>query len=311
MNAMGTMNAGIKLPSEVSFRGTWTGQYLSACTLHHMGGVASWIDFLDRCQEEVDLKFLSWDMIYALAAFEGSMVSSWMIPCIQKTTTGTSIVFETVFVSCEEYMQRNDITDAELFIKDIIDIALYGIPFREDTLGAAGLNLKDPAAYAASRLFQGAAELMIFPGAMTPGFSTVFVSNSLVQLLSSQDQDSFDNEMKDMTASTYRYIETEESTKKQKLEADLEMHARKVLTSTHWMLGNNEDILLELDAKFTFSGMDAMYMEYMKRKKVGSTLGYGLWEALITGKPRVEKRNEADGEQVTDLWWNKVISATV
>ena len=315
-NALYELNCDIKTPHPAVFRGQWCAQYLSACSLQTMNGVKQWVTFIQAIQDDhYSLSILSWEILGVYERKFKTSYGTWLVPALRITQGPATLSVETLFVNVNEYMQMNHLTTLHDFIKDVIEILLYGAPMREGIMGPNGLNLEDVGAYAASRLFQGVVEVLIEPHlTWLPSFTSVFIDDAMTRLIQKymNDEDAISDKVDSMNNSLQRYIR-EDTGKRMKLENDLEGLAAEVLTATHWMLGNNEDIVLEIANKFKFGGRVQQYAEYVRRAKIGQTLGYTVWNGIATGANRFadDAVSGQGGEQTGDAWWNKIISTSV
>ncbi len=309
-NALGATSNGIVLPYDLSFRGTYTQQYINTLHLHGLHGVSQWIEFIGVIQKSGwSLTEMTYGILEAFAVLYGINFSTWLIPCVKIQGAGQDKEVSTIYCHVTEYMSRNCITDFSDFIRDLLEIVLYGCPMRPGIVETLGLY--NPGAYVASRLFQGTFECLGDQKALRfPGFISHFVDSTLIHYVDANYGDVVDTQ--DMETSINSYKAVQDGSKRIKLQQDIEETAARILTSTHWYLGTNEEDLLALSAKFTFSGMTGAYADYVQRQKCGKTMGYTLWEFISLGKSSEEDPpKEVTGDQIPGLWWNKIISTSV
>lgn len=310
-NALGAKTSGIIIPFDRSLRGKYTQQYINTLQLNGLEGVAKWIELLRVFQQSgFKLHELTYPLVEALADLFHINFSSWLIPTVRLSGSLSELQVTTVYCHVQEYMTRNQMEDFSDFIKDLIEIVLYGLPMRPGIVEALGMY--NPGAYLASRLFQGDFELLGDSGSLRSlTFTTRFVNEALMFKVDQEyrgeiNLDDFENLLT-------RYKVTEEGSKRMKLQQDVEENAARILTSTHFFLGSNTESMIAIAHKFRFSGMTASYADYVKREKCGKTMGYALWEALALGNHGVTEEETADesGSVIPELWWNKVIHTSV
>lgn len=308
-NALGQQTQGVILPFEGSFKGTFCTQYLNTLSLEGLSGVVTWIDFLHVMQKRgMNVIELTYEFVEAYAIMAGLNYSTWLVPCIKVAGNGQDRQVSTIYVSVCEYMARHDLKDFYDFAKDMLEIILYGVPMRPGCVDV--LEMDQPGAYVTSRLFQGVAEVLVDDDALRlPYFLSHFVDSALLNIAENEFARAMDTRVMEQKLKDYQ--ETQEGMKRLKLQMDIESNAAQILTSTHWYLGSNSDDMIQMSHKFAFTGLTGDYANYLKRNKVGQTMGYSLWESVVMARGSEQNDKEAVGDQIPDLWWNKIISTSV